>query len=168
MYETLVRQHDLAAYQMPTLEDAVDKLKHIESRKKSRREYQRAKSMAEKTESQKRKAGEMEAGSSDEKVSAKKFMTTDGEEAASAIEDCVAEASKEDTKMESIEETAITTQPTTTEKKKENVVEKKGRDDWKKPSDEERRYQSTKPAPQGRGHTSYLTFASLMPLPQSQ
>ncbi|KAK9898133.1 tRNA methyltransferase complex GCD14 subunit, partial [Cystobasidium minutum MCA 4210] len=30
MYETLVRQHDAAIYQMPTIDDAIDKLKDIE------------------------------------------------------------------------------------------------------------------------------------------
>jgi len=164
MYETLVRQHDLAVYQMPSLEDAVDKLKDIESRKKSRRAYQKQKSAEEKIETLKRKAQELESGDTEPSAKKMKKEEGEGEGEASINETAPAEAAKEDVRMESTEELASTTRETSTEPPRNKAVEQTAaKADWKKPSLEEKRYSTTKPAPQGRGHTSYLTFAFLMP-----
>lgn len=160
MYETLVRQHDLAVYQMPTLEDAVDKLKNIESRKKSRRAFQKQRSLEDKADQAKRKAEELEGSA--EEVSSKKVKLHDDVEALQSVE-----TSEVDAKMEVTEEAATSApEPSAEAQRIDNPVKrdvKSGSGDYKKPSQEERRYLATKPAPQGRGHTSYLTFAFLMP-----
>lgn len=157
MYETLVRQHDLAVYQMPTLEDAVDKLKSIESRKKTRRAFQKQRSLEDKAEQMKRKLDDME-GAAEEDNSKKARMATEAETQQATV------TTSGDIKMEVAEETAASTREPTPEAQKDTrLVKTDTKTDYKKASQEERRYLSTKPAPQGRGHTSYLTFAFLMP-----
>lgn len=164
MYETLVRQHDLAVYQMPSLEDAVDKLKNIESRKKSRRAFQKQRALEDKTDQAKRKAEEIESGAED--VLSKKVKLQDGIETPPT-----ADASEEvgvKTEVTAEDVTMSTREPSAEEQKDSTTVKKEANSDYKKPSQEERRYLSTKPAPQGRGHTSYLTFAFLMPEASTQ
>jgi hypothetical protein len=165
MYETLVRQHDLSVYQMPTVDDAIFKLKDIESRKKARRVYQKRKSLEEKADSSKRKADEVD-GEEEQDAAApnKKAKTTVDGDASAPPASIAPEVVKVDTHMESTDDPASTTREPSTEAQKETAAEQKSaKNDWKKASQDERRYQSTKPAPQGRGHTSYLTFAFLMP-----
>lgn len=179
MYETLVRQHDLSIYHMPTIDDAIDKLKDIESRKKSRRMYQKQRAAEEKVKLSKRKADEMEGEESE--VTEKKVKTvlpeangdkTDSTNvlaANTADNGIMAETAEtegvKDVTMETAEGTEATTtrEPSTETPKEVKVNNKSGKSDGKNPSMEERKYLSTKPAPQGRGHTSYLTFAFLMP-----
>lgn len=179
MYETLVRQHDLSIYHMPTIDDAIDKLKDIESRKKSRRMYQKQRAAEEKVELSKRKADEMDGEES--AVAEKKVKTvltetngdkTDSAEvlAANIADNGIMAGTTEtegvkDVTMEAVEgrDATTTREPSAETPKEAKLNHKSGKSDGKNPSSEERKYLSTKPAPQGRGHTSYLTFAFLMP-----
>lgn len=172
MYETLVRQHDLAVYQMPTLDDAISKLKDIESRKKQRKVYQHQRAVeekqkqeeSEKQEENKRKAGELDDGNEgvDENAqsSDKKIKLDASAETATRVETVRA-----DVTMDPTDETPTMTRETSAEAQQQNKpTQTKSKVDWRTSSSvEEKRYLSTKPAPQGRGHTSYLTFAFLMP-----
>lgn len=204
MYETLVRQHDAAIYQMPTIDDAIDKLKDIESRKRQRRVYQKQRAVEEKAQlanaaNVKRKADELEAETpadsevSEKKVKVEPVSTDDVMEAAGALaEESRIKAEPTDTEVapaqtmvkaeptesedvhapvqaeEDIEPAKAQTvapKETSTDAPKESKVAegKDNKSDWRSTSVEERRYLSTKPALQTRGHTSYLTFAFLMP-----
>jgi tRNA (adenine57-N1/adenine58-N1)-methyltransferase len=173
MYETLQRQHDLAVYQMPTLTDAIDKLKDIETRKKARRESQRQKALEEKAElTKKRKADEMESAADSEGAAATDLKTeettetsTNGEALASELNaQQVGDSLPPSEVQSSTEEKAGTDAQTATKQQGSMNGQAKGsRTPSKKLVQEEKRYMNAKPAPQTRGHTSYLTFAFLMP-----
>lgn len=185
MYETLLRQHDLAQYVMPTIEDTIEKLKVIEARKQQRRDIQIAENKAAREAAAKAAAGPTPGGA-DEQTAAAAALEADAEdvmesEAAelpktsetgvkrtaeeAGLVDGSAEPEGKRTK-EAGAASALTTDaetsaapspapPSTT------PTPKSTNGTYKAPG--EQKVSTVKPALQIRGHTSYLTFAFLVP-----
>lgn len=189
MYETLIRQHDMVSYPVPTIDDAIDKLKDIEGKKRQRHELQMAHSRAQKEARQKAKEAKQAATAADaaapqtdsgadaemadalaavgnEALSTKK-RKAEGETAGDAEGQPDAKKVKEE---ENGEEPATTTAApsetsgtaTPAAEEKPEPKQQSGRAANGKAKDE-RKDTNTKPTTQIRGHTSYLTFAVLLP-----
>jgi tRNA (adenine57-N1/adenine58-N1)-methyltransferase len=191
MYETLIRQHDMVSYPVPTIDDAIDKLKEIEGKKRQRHELQMAHSKAQKEMRQKAKeakeakqaataadgaAPQAETGADAEMADA---SAAEGKEALSTKKRKAEESTADDAegqpdaKKAKEEEgeglAAASTAPSETSGTATPAIEEKlepkqqaGRATNGKAKDE-RKETNTKPTPQIRGHTSYLTFAVLLP-----
>ena len=190
MYETLIRQHDMVSYPVPTIDDAIDKLKDIEGKKRQRHELQMAHSRAQKEARQKAKeakqavtaadsaAPQMDSGADAEMADA---SAAEGNEALStkkrkAEEDSAGDAEGQPDAKKAKEEEEEGKGPATTTaapsetsgtltpaaEEKPDPKQQSGRSTNGKAKDE-RKDTNTKPTTQIRGHTSYLTFAVLLP-----
>lgn len=156
MYETLLRQHDLLFYPMPTVDEAIDKLKDIESRKSTRRAQQQQRAAeAKDAASNKRKADVLEEGEK-------------GVVAAVAAVEAGGGTAIEGNTQGMAGGNGVDSGPVATDSRISTPLSDAKPDSKPKSSKqtqkEENRVSGTKPAPQSRGHTSYLTFAFLMPL----
>lgn len=204
MYETLIRQQEIVRDVLPTVDDAITRLKEIEEKKHKRRLIQVEVSRKAREAKVKRKAEEMEAekegeasGERPEKAAAPNNIATEAEgasatsDSASALKrkaeemdgekdgETLAKKPKGDQEDASVGKASakdaegtnatVNTTPTIAE-----VATRPAEASSKAPSPApagalkaaplpERKYSSTKPAVQSRGHTSYLTFAFLIP-----
>lgn len=187
MYETLVRQQEITRDPLPTVEEAIARLKEIESRKHNKRlvQIEQARS-AKSTNSAKRKADaaiiaeadDLEHGSSAKRLRGEmppleepdvKDIQPSGLDAAvtaSADENLKSEVAVSGTAAAEVSTggiESILAAPT------QAIAELNGNPSTLPPRDklpalDEKRYAAVKPSHQTRGHTSYLTFACLLPL----
>ncbi|GAA5927105.1 hypothetical protein JCM3775_002448 [Rhodotorula graminis] len=171
MYETLTRTHDPVPLAAPTVDDAVERITAVERKKERRREGQIEEARRRREEKAKRKredggdaegdaAGEAgaAAGGDEDALAAKKARLDDGAGAASS-----APASDADTAMatpmavSAVAEGAATA-PTSGAS---SPAPARPRSRLEREQD---RSMTLKAGPYARGHTSYLTFAVLLPL----
>ncbi|GAA5913257.1 hypothetical protein JCM8208_003250 [Rhodotorula glutinis] len=174
MYETLTRTHDPVPLAAPSVDDAVERITAVERKKERRREGQIEEARRRREEKAKRKredgeggtAGEAGAagaaegeGGEEDALAAKKARLEDGAGAASS-----APASDVDTAMATpaavtaVAEGAATA-PTSGASSPAPAARPRSRLER-----EQDRDMTLKAGPHARGHTSYLTFAVLLPL----
>jgi len=170
MYETLQRQHDMATYSMPTIDDAIDKLKGIEARKISRRQHQSSQHKQQQGKAdEKRKAEDLD--DSEEQPATKRLkeepatdtatpdMSTTAANTPDVADTPTADSDAKDTPEVTVVSSSLPGDAPTPPTKREPTP----RQVSKKMVPPEQRFTSSKPAAQIRGHTSYLTFAFLVP-----
>ena len=188
MYETLIRQHDMVSYPVPTIDDAIDKLKEIEGKKRQRHELQMAHSKAQKEMRQKAKEAKQAATAADaatpqadsgadaemadasaaegnEALSNKKRKAEDSTAGDAEGQPDAKKAKEQEGEVLAAtsvapSETSGTATPAAEEQPE--LKQQSGRAVNGKAKDE-RKDTNTKPTTQIRGHTSYLTFAVLLP-----
>jgi hypothetical protein len=190
MYETLVRQHDQITHSVPTIDDAIQKLREIEVKKKTRHEEQVRQSRTARAEKLAKaardadaalKAGvspvatdEIDGNATSTSASAgtkRKADELDGDavgQNAPGAEDKARQVTAEAIPGHGVEQAngAATAKdaPVNGDGAAAVQSENVSRESSAKPGKKfERRENTTKPAPQIRGHTSYLTFAFLLP-----
>lgn len=180
MYETLVRQHDQITHNVPTIDDAITKLREIEAKKKQRHEDQVAFSRQARLERLARKEQESdavpldgEAGSNPAAgVKRKADAMEDGATATTTVVngDAPAGDAVQSSTQTNVPEDLVKGQPDIIDADNAPTPRANGqsepvsRETSVRPAKKlDRRENTTKPAPQIRGHTSYLTFAFLLP-----
>lgn len=171
MYETLIRQHDMTTYSMQSIDDAISKLKAIESKKISRRQYQVAMHKQQQQKDEKRKADELddpEEGpikrlKEDAAVTAPSGTVTPELTTSPASPPPVIEAFKADSDARGTPEATAVSSSVPGSADVSARPSPAPAQLGKKMVPQEQRFTSSRPAPQVRGHTSYLTFAFLLP-----
>ena len=156
MYETLIRQQEIVKDAVPTVEEAVVRLRGIEARKHSRRSIQLEHARVAREAKAKRKAEDLDDS---EGVTAEKRMKKNGDRGG-------AEPSVEANPFFAADSqsTSVLASPAAVASSPEaDLVESVN---GKITSKDDRRLRYVKPAAQTRGHTSYLTFAFLLPASQ--
>lgn len=180
MYETLVRQHDQITHSVPTIEDAIEKLREIEGKKKQRHDEQVASSRQVRAErlAKKQQEAEVEAAEANEGEGAPASLVrvkrkAEAMEAPSSAIATELNGSQVDAAREAelgeasaLARMVVDAQAGPPEAFKTNEPDEiASRESSARPAKKvDRRENTTKPAPQARGHTSYLTFAVLLPL----
>ncbi|BGP43760.1 tRNA (adenine-N(1)-)-methyltransferase catalytic subunit trm61 [Rhodotorula kratochvilovae] len=165
MYETLTRTHDPAPLVAPTVDDAIKRITAVEAKKERRREGQ-IEEARRKREDKKRKreeeeaakgagAGAGDADAGDDALAAKKAKL-DGDAAAAAGEETDAPMT-----AAAAGPSAAATAPTSVAS--DSPAPSKPRPQTREERDRDREW-TTKAGAYARGHTSYLTFAVLLPL----
>ena len=190
MYETLVRQHDQITHSVPTIDDAIQKLREIEVKKKARHEEQVRQSRTARAEKLAKAArdadaapeagvsslegAEIDGNATSPSASAgtkRKADELDGDAVGQNVPDDdqkTRQVTVEAIPMNGVEQAngAATAKnvPTNGDGAAAGQSENVSREPSAKPLRKfERSENTTKPAPQIRGHTSYLTFAFLLP-----
>ncbi|KAI5480943.1 hypothetical protein MNV49_006753 [Pseudohyphozyma bogoriensis] len=146
MFETLIRTHDPANALCPPIQDAIERIKNVEQKKERRREGQinDAKKKREAREKELAKKAAAEAGEDG---------TTTGTDGGEATEEEDAKGKKRKLEDDSVE---------TPEVEDEEPKRKKG--ERAPPPPPPFRINTSKPSGLSRGHTSFLTFATLLPI----
>ena len=174
MYETLTRTHDPVPLAAPTVDDAVERITAVERKKERRREGQIEDARRRREEKAKRKrdegdepagdaageAGAADAGEGgDDALAAKKARLDDGD-ASAALSAAVSDA---DTAMAAPAAVAAVAEGAATAPTSgaSSPAPARPRSRLEREQD---RSMTLKAGPYARGHTSYLTFAVLLPL----
>jgi len=179
MFETLVRTHEPVSVPMPKVDDAVRRIKEVEKKKQARRERQISESKQRRqTTTQK----ESSAKPASEGFTTKRVLegTDDTEEpepkkprdeTCNSPVDCITSKEAPTVKVEDSEPVESVAAPkveqTTVEPSTLNNTEEQPGRSEKAPSLNPSILETSKPAGMSRGHTSFLTFAVLLPLPKS-
>ncbi|GAA6052843.1 hypothetical protein JCM3770_006277 [Rhodotorula araucariae] len=157
MYETLTRTHDPAPLIAPTVDDAIKRITAVEAKKERRREGQIEEARRKREEKKRKRDAEEAAGAdgdgdnNDDALAAKKAKL-DGD---------AAEGNEMDAPMVAAGPSAAATGPTSAAS--DSPAPGRARPQTREERDRDREW-TTKAGAYARGHTSYLTFAVLLPL----
>jgi tRNA (adenine57-N1/adenine58-N1)-methyltransferase len=186
MFETLVRTHEPVSVAMPAVDDAVRRIKEVETKKQARRERQISESKQRRQTTQKAPSSKAES----EEKSAKRLLegadpAEEPEPKKSRDEACNGSADgpqpeeiptieAEDVEPVELRTDQALSQANTTDIKPNSINTASFDQSGAQPVDIEKAQslnpcllETSKPAGMSRGHTSFLTFAVLLPLPKS-
>ncbi|PLW08414.1 hypothetical protein PCANC_20091 [Puccinia coronata f. sp. avenae] len=186
MFETLVRTHEPVSVAMPAVDDAVRRIKEVETKKQARRERQISESKQRRQTTQKAPSSKAES----EEKSAKRLLegadpADEPEPKKSRDEACNGSADgpqpeeiptieAEDVEPVELRTDQALSQANTTDIKPNSINTASFDQSGAQPVDIEKAQslnpcllETSKPAGMSRGHTSFLTFAVLLPLPKS-
>lgn len=155
MYETLIRSHDGAPLLAPPISSAIDRILGVEIKKERRRDLQIEDARKKRELKKRERDAELAAAAVIERESDAKKVKIDGE-----VE---GEAEVELVEVEVETEEASTKENTPAIASTSNHVDKMAPYTDSTPPIPELKRVTFKAGPQLRGHTSYLTFATLLP-----
>lgn len=167
MYETLTRTHDPAQYSNPPISSAIERIQAVEEKKSKRREAQIRDSQSRKVyRDLKRKADEIELEGEEAGPDRKKIALDDeGVEVGEVGEEEDAEMNSTttiSTSTTSISTDPLSIPPPMNEYKFSQRNNNNNNNNIPKPIPIPKTF-TFKASAQSRGHTSYLTFATLLP-----
>lgn len=176
MYEALTRDHEPASTQLPDVSMAIARIQGHEAKKERRRESQIAEAQRKRDEKERKRKHEVAAGATEDEEGgqSKKAKVEETEEEDIPMEDASTTAASTPAPEESTSASATAPPPlptvatpsstsSNTEKNGKGNSSNQKKQPYVNPNHHTPKHMTFRAGAQTRGHTSYLTFATLLP-----